>query len=247
MMPARDTVAGEALRRSWTSKTILQLSVIGIRSLFAKVRILLSSNTVLRFSIQMASTGPSQMIHVVFLMERLFHFCQIEAKTPGVHSSLTGSLTPYICESVMALGFMITLWCGFPSLVIHVVRICAISVLPQSVGPTSMKPCRTRDVSYNWMTFSIHVSQSISLCSLSNAREPSSMFLYTFFGGSVTLGKMSFNNAKNSGTSSATNLDRFMSRTVRMNNISSSVSGGSDRFTVPLVRSTLRMLRKPKS
>merc|ERR1719253_680654 len=108
MMPARETVAGEALRRSCTSKTILQLSVIGMRSLLARVRILLSSSTVFRFSIQMASTGPSQTIHVVFLSARLLYFCQMDANTPGVHSSLTGSLTPYIWESVMALGFIMT-------------------------------------------------------------------------------------------------------------------------------------------
>merc|ERR1719387_1606023 len=71
MIPARDTVAGEAFRRFSTSNTILQLSVIGIRSLFARVRILLSSRTVFRFSIQMASTGPSQTIQVVYFSERL--------------------------------------------------------------------------------------------------------------------------------------------------------------------------------
>ena len=50
MTPARETVAGEALRRSSTSICSVTLGrSIGMRSLFASVRILLSSMTVLRF------------------------------------------------------------------------------------------------------------------------------------------------------------------------------------------------------
>ena len=108
MMPARDTVAGEALRRSSTSNTILQLSAIGIRSLFASDRNLLSSMTVFKFSIQMVSMRPSQTIHVLYFSSRLFYYCQMLAKTPGVHSTLTTSFTPYICASVMALGIIFT-------------------------------------------------------------------------------------------------------------------------------------------
>jgi len=63
-IPHLDTVAGDALLRFSTSNTNLTFSVIAIRSPLANVRILLSSNTVLRFSIQIASTGPSQVIQV---------------------------------------------------------------------------------------------------------------------------------------------------------------------------------------
>lgn len=52
-------MAGEALLRFSTSKTILQFSVMAIRSPLARVRILLSSRTVLRFSIQIASKSIS--------------------------------------------------------------------------------------------------------------------------------------------------------------------------------------------
>ena len=58
-MPLRDTVAGDALSILCTSKIILQFGAIGIRSPLAKVKVLLSSRTELRFSIQIASTGPS--------------------------------------------------------------------------------------------------------------------------------------------------------------------------------------------
>ena len=59
-IPLRDTVAGDALSMLCTSKMILHVADIGIRSPLASVRVLLSSNTELRFSIQMASTGPSR-------------------------------------------------------------------------------------------------------------------------------------------------------------------------------------------
>ena len=60
-MPFLDTVAGEALSMLCTSKMILQLGAMGIRSPLAKVKVLLSSRTEFKFSIQMASTGPSSI------------------------------------------------------------------------------------------------------------------------------------------------------------------------------------------
>lgn len=44
----------------WTSNNSLHVGDIGIRSPFARVRVLLSSKTEFRFSIQIASTGPSK-------------------------------------------------------------------------------------------------------------------------------------------------------------------------------------------
>ena len=67
MMPARLTVAGLAFLKSSTSNMSLTLSVMGMRSPLASVRILLSSRTVFKFSIQTASTGPSHKIHVLSL------------------------------------------------------------------------------------------------------------------------------------------------------------------------------------
>ena len=59
-------------------------------------------------------------------------------------------------------------------------------------------------------------------------------------------GKMSSMSERKSGTSSATNLDMFMSRRVRMARYTSDLSGLS-RLDEPMVRSTERMLRRPKS
>lgn len=63
-MPLRDTVAGEALSMLWGSKMILHWGDMGIRSPLARVSVLLSSRTLLRFSIQIASTGPSNTIQM---------------------------------------------------------------------------------------------------------------------------------------------------------------------------------------
>jgi len=60
---------------------------MGIRSPLANVRILLSSNTVLRFSIQIVSTGPSQVSQILNLEDLELHFCQRVEKTPGIQSS----------------------------------------------------------------------------------------------------------------------------------------------------------------
>lgn len=60
-MPILDTVAGEAFSILCTSNSSLQVGAMGMRSPLARVSVLLSSNTEFKFSIQMASTGPSRM------------------------------------------------------------------------------------------------------------------------------------------------------------------------------------------
>mmetsp|Transcript_26881 Transcript_26881/g.43270 ORF Transcript_26881/g.43270 Transcript_26881/m.43270 type:complete len:252 (-) Transcript_26881:3976-4731(-) len=114
MMPALDTVAGEALFKSSVSNTNLTFSVIGILSPFARVKILLSSKTVFKFSIQIASTGPSQISQVLSLLVRSLNFCQSEANTPSTHSLLTGSVSPNISSARIALGFIWAILFGVP-------------------------------------------------------------------------------------------------------------------------------------
>ena len=148
MMPARLTVAGDAFLRSSTSNMSLTVSAMGMRSPLASVRILLSSRTVFRFSIQTASTGPSQMIHVLSLRLRSLNLDQMDAKMPLSHSPLRRSVSPNISSARMALGFMRTrLFC------IPVVAVSAswstlmIVDLPDPGGPTIMMPWRTSVVS----------------------------------------------------------------------------------------------------
>ena len=59
-MPFRDTVEGDALSMLAGSKMTLHEGDMGMRSPLARVSVRLSSSTELRFSIQMASTGPSR-------------------------------------------------------------------------------------------------------------------------------------------------------------------------------------------
>lgn len=62
VIPILDMVAGEALSTLSGSKQSLALGAMTIRSPFAKVSVLLSSKTEFKFSIQTASTGPSNTI-----------------------------------------------------------------------------------------------------------------------------------------------------------------------------------------
>ena len=63
-IPHLEIVAGDAYYRSATSKSIAQWESKRIRSLLAKVKILLSSMTEFMFSTQTASTSPSYTIHL---------------------------------------------------------------------------------------------------------------------------------------------------------------------------------------
>mmetsp|Transcript_17846 Transcript_17846/g.51940 ORF Transcript_17846/g.51940 Transcript_17846/m.51940 type:complete len:256 (-) Transcript_17846:49-816(-) len=255
MMPARDTVAGEALRRSSTSKLSVTFGLsIGMRSLFARVRILLSSMTVLRFSIQMASTGPSSTIQVKYFLS-LFALRQSCAKMPSVHSLAMTSSAPNICGDVMALGFMRASRCGWPTiggrsrLAVQLPRaLCRVSVmrvLPTPDGPTDMTEWRTSAISYTWTIFRIQLSCFCRPDVVTTPAMAASTSLCCCFSACMP-GKRSSSVDMKSGTSSATNLERFISRRERMRSSSSGLSCCC-RLDAPAVRKTARMLRRPKS
>mmetsp|Transcript_2079 Transcript_2079/g.4903 ORF Transcript_2079/g.4903 Transcript_2079/m.4903 type:complete len:230 (+) Transcript_2079:6782-7471(+) len=148
MMPVRETVAGDALRRSSTSKSSFTLSVMGTRSPLARVSILLSSSTVLRFSIHSASTGPSHTIHMMSLRLRSLNLAHMEAKMPSSHSPDILSVSPNISSARMALGFMRVLLCTTPVVAERLsCRLRIIHDLPLPAGPTIMIPCLTMVVS----------------------------------------------------------------------------------------------------
>ena len=79
-------VAGEATARSSTSKIILIVGLIRIYLLEARMSILLSSKTVFKFSIQMASTGPSKIIHWLSGVSDSALFLIKLVATPSIHS-----------------------------------------------------------------------------------------------------------------------------------------------------------------
>mmetsp|Transcript_14309 Transcript_14309/g.34772 ORF Transcript_14309/g.34772 Transcript_14309/m.34772 type:complete len:245 (-) Transcript_14309:214-948(-) len=244
MMPARETVAGEALLRFSGSNIAFIVPDICTRSPLASVSTLLSSSTVLRFSIQMASTGPSRIIHVKFF----FSFAarrHSTANTPSVQSPVEESMRPNICGAVMALGFIFQMTCLVPSSERAPANVSQMAVFPDPVGPTSMIPCLTWYVSYSWTHLASHCGWSWRPLAVATLAMAASMSGKTALS-ALMPGKISSMRERKSGTSSATNLDMFMSRRVRMARKISDLSGFS-RLDEPMVRSTERMLRRPKS
>mmetsp|Transcript_9300 Transcript_9300/g.39101 ORF Transcript_9300/g.39101 Transcript_9300/m.39101 type:complete len:245 (+) Transcript_9300:7149-7883(+) len=244
MMPALETVAGEALFRFSGSNIAFMFPLICTRSPLASVRTLLSSSTVLRFSIQIASTGPSSTIQVLFFFS-LAALRQSTAKTPSVQSPVLASMRPNICGAVMALGFIFQMTCFTPVSVSAPASVSQIAVFPEPVGPTSMIPWRTWYVSYSCTHLASQVGCScrpLAVATLAIAASTSGNVALSAF----VPGKMSSMSDRNSGTSSATNLDMFMSRSVRIARYTSDLSGLS-RLDEPMVRRTDRMFRRPKS
>ncbi len=97
-----DTVAGEALSTFCGSKMSLQLTIMGNLSPLAKVRVLLSSSTELRFSIQSGSTGPSKTSQICSPFLSLRDFLHKAEKIPSVQSFVATSRRPNIWPEVMA-------------------------------------------------------------------------------------------------------------------------------------------------
>jgi hypothetical protein len=102
-MPARETVAGDATRRSSTSKTSDIGPVSGMRSPLMSVRILLSSITEFMLSIHIASTGPSNMIQFSSGFSLSAHVLKMVERMPSAHSNVERSYAPYSSSSVMLL------------------------------------------------------------------------------------------------------------------------------------------------
>lgn len=94
-IPQRETVAGEAWERSYTSNImVIQLVSLIIYPL-VKHSFLLSSNTVFMFSIHTASTGPSKTTHFLSLTSDYYaHFLMRIATTPSVQDLVLGSSLP---------------------------------------------------------------------------------------------------------------------------------------------------------
>ena len=121
-MPQRETVAGEATARSWTSKSIRIFLLSLIRSPLARQSVMLSSSTVFMFSIQMASTGHRtrplflhRLVSVTALPDQGGSQAVSPLPVPKLYS-------PYSSPILMHLG--LNMWClitwneslGWPSL-----------------------------------------------------------------------------------------------------------------------------------
>lgn len=89
------------------SKIILQVGAIESLSPLAKVRVLLSSRTELRFSIQMLSTGPSRTNQTYSPGFSFRVLRQRAEKMPSVQSLVATSKRPNIWAAVIAFGFIL--------------------------------------------------------------------------------------------------------------------------------------------
>ena len=156
-------------------------------------------------------------------------------------------MRPNICGAVMAFGFIFQMFVFVPICVSAPASVSAMAVFPAPVGPTSMIPCLTWYVSYSCTHFASQLGCSCRPFLVATSRIAASTSGNTALSASMP-GKMSPMRDLNRGTSSATNLDMFMSRSVRIARYSSDFFGSLfARFVAPIVRKTLRMFRKPKS
>lgn len=85
-IPQRDTVAGDATARSYTSNIIVMWGVrVNICPEF-RHNFLLSSKTVFIDSIHKESTGPSKIIQCFSVDSSFTHYLTMYAKIPSAHS-----------------------------------------------------------------------------------------------------------------------------------------------------------------
>eukprot|EP00955_Chlamydomonas_euryale_P061806 358184-Chlamydomonas_euryale.AAC.2 len=101
------TVAGDATARSATSKIMFMRPCIEMISPELRHSFLLSSSTVFMFSIQIASTGPSNMTHLRSGLVSRAALRKSTGSTPSVHSLDTASSQPYSWPMDTDLGLSV--------------------------------------------------------------------------------------------------------------------------------------------
>ena len=225
-----------------------------MRSPLGKHSVQLSSSTVFMFSIQIASTGPSNTTHFLSGVVSATALRMSVLPSPSVHSLVIRLYSPYSSPILMHLGLNTYVWItwkfsfSWPFRRSFVSADCSIRytvVLPPPVGPTSIAPKRTLNVSYICTTFSTNLSTFCNSCSsrlsmIARARSPCST------SGTSTPGNRSETIASKSSASSLRNLGKLESRIARINTTCSSRSG-EPRLSEPAMTSTDLSARMPKS
>mmetsp|Transcript_66780 Transcript_66780/g.204398 ORF Transcript_66780/g.204398 Transcript_66780/m.204398 type:complete len:313 (-) Transcript_66780:505-1443(-) len=252
-MPQRLTVAGDATAKSLTSNITVMLGGSLMRSPLARHNILLSSNTVFMFSIQMASTGPSRTTHWRLPSPYALAASRTAmASTPSVHSCVLRSDSPYNCPCVILFGFMTYCVTGMkvspPSAKRDKVsaRTFLTFVLPHGGMPTVMRPWRTMTVSHNWITLP---QKGLAACKPFSGATTSMIFIMSpvLLGGSSTPGKRSPMIPSKSGRSAEVNFGRFTSMNERSAMTSSGYLSPMLRFPLPPATNSAFKPRMPKS
>mmetsp|Transcript_17795 Transcript_17795/g.60097 ORF Transcript_17795/g.60097 Transcript_17795/m.60097 type:complete len:253 (+) Transcript_17795:1621-2379(+) len=250
IMPARETVAGDATRRSSTSNKSDICGVSGMRSPLMSVKILLSSMTEFIDSIHMASTGPSKRIHASPGLSDSAHDLKIVDRMPSAHSKVARSYAPY--NSVRVIDFELMrydvtgAWPATPSrasLDLALASVFQAVDLPLKEAPTSMLQCLVSFESYSCPILKSRNGcgcRPFALRSASKAapRSPISER------GSSKDGNKSPSKRRKSRSSSLINFGKFMSLSARIK-MASSLVAGSARLMAPAMLRTAFKFRNP--
>mmetsp|Transcript_13737 Transcript_13737/g.31799 ORF Transcript_13737/g.31799 Transcript_13737/m.31799 type:complete len:248 (+) Transcript_13737:6710-7453(+) len=222
MIPARDTVAGEASRKFSISNSRRMGGVSGMRSLDASVSILLSSITVFMDSIHSGSISPSRTMYSCGTVVMLAKSRKICDTRPSFHSRVDAWMYPYSSLRVTALGlstcvvvFSLAMFCALA-------RVLMMHDLPQPAGPSTNTDQRTSSSSRSCDTLRLNTSSGWMPSSRAALRMMSSKVASRLRGtSSSVLGNKSLSRPMKMPTSSATSLPRLKSRRARRSTLSS--------------------------
>ena len=150
-------MAFEANLRSLISKNILILGFKSIRSLFGKVKTLLSSITEFIFSIQWASKSPSNIIHFWFLSSAVLIVFIILERIPYLKSLVWILIyLPYKSLLSIDLGFKSFVSVLTPYKSKALANVLHVAVLPEPAFPIMKTEWRISINSLSWTHLSIN-------------------------------------------------------------------------------------------
>mmetsp|Transcript_12959 Transcript_12959/g.30930 ORF Transcript_12959/g.30930 Transcript_12959/m.30930 type:complete len:246 (+) Transcript_12959:1511-2248(+) len=245
MMPARETVAGVAKLRSRISKIILMWGFRGMRSLEARVRILLSSITLFIDSIQFASKSPSRMIHLGLVSGMVPSDRIVLESSPSFHSRVAMLTHPYSSSDVIDLGLMSTQVVFLPALSWLLPSIFHTDDLPAPAAPMTKTQWRICSSSSSWMILRTKSGSGLRPDSTHVFSTTASNSMFLCRGGS-TPGKRSVKRPVKMTRSSATILAMLVSRSALISRACSARSG-SARLKAPATTNTDLMALRPQS
>ena len=245
MMPARDTVAGDANRRSRISKIMRMFSFSGMRSLDASVNILLSSITLFMDSIQFVSRSPSSRIHLDDVLDSWPRSRMTLDSRPSFHSRVAMVMKPYSSSVDTDLGLMSTNLVLRPICPRAADSIFQHCDLPEPGGPMTKTQWRMANNSSSCTTFNMKSGSGFRPAEMTTPDTADSSCSSTLRGG-FTLGNKSFNRPKNTTSSCCTIFGVLKSRSARISS-ACSFNSGSARLKPPATTSTDLTARRPQS
>mmetsp|Transcript_17782 Transcript_17782/g.59975 ORF Transcript_17782/g.59975 Transcript_17782/m.59975 type:complete len:253 (+) Transcript_17782:4615-5373(+) len=252
-MPMRDTVAGEAKRRSCVSKRKLTLSPKAMRSPLGSVSRWLSSKTELSDSIHSGSTSPSQTIQDRTSSGSLTTLRAASVSTPSDHSRVSRSISPRSCVRGMDFGFMTYVFTAWPQACSAACSTRQTVDLPQPDGPTTTQPMRWSSASFSCSILRIWASSTWSENTLDRmATRIAASTSPPAMSDESTPGKTSPMSARKRPVSPNVSLDSVLTRTALMSSSPSSLPLRTPAFLawsarLPAVFKMAFKARRPQS